>query len=213
MDGYGRSGGFTTYDDEQLAGQLGRWISEGHDAVKMKVGGPHVASWANDVRRVFVAREAIGADAQLFVDANGTYSAAEALRFADAIADAHVTWFEEPVSADDLSGLSEMRSRVTIDVAANEYGFDAWYFQRMCSAGAVDCLQIDVTRCGGYTGWFVAAAIAWSHCLDVSAHCAPYLHAPVAAVTERLCHVEWFHDHVRIELAESRLAELADSTR
>ena len=69
----------------------------------------------------------------------------------------------------------------------------------MCAAGSVDCLQADATRCGGYTEWLRAAAVAASFELDVSAHCAPNLHAPVAAAVPNLRHIEWFHDHVRIE--------------
>jgi L-alanine-DL-glutamate epimerase-like enolase superfamily enzyme len=69
----------------------------------------------------------------------------------------------------------------------------------MAAALAVDCLQIDATRCGGYTEWFRAAAVAAAHGLQVSAHCAPNLHAHAAAATPNLRHVEWFHDHVRIE--------------
>jgi L-alanine-DL-glutamate epimerase-like enolase superfamily enzyme len=115
-----------------------------------------------------------------------------------------VRWFEEPVSSDDLPGLRLVRSRVDADVAAGEYGCDLTYFTRMCQAGAVDCLQVDATRCGGYTGWFGAAAIAEGHHLQVSAHCAPNLHVAAAAATPNLRHIEWFHDHVRI------VAELFD---
>ena len=63
----------------------------------------------------------------------------------------------------------------------------------------VDCLQLDVTRCGGYTGWLRGAAVAQAHNLRVSAHCAPALHAPVAAAVPNLRHVEWFIDHARLE--------------
>ena len=108
-------------------------------------------------------------------------------------------WFEEPVSSDDLAGLREVRDAVDADVAAGEYGHDITYFGRMCAAGAVDCLQIDATRCGGITEWLRAAAVAAAHGLQVSGHCAPHLHAPVAAATPNLRHLEWFHDHVRIE--------------
>jgi L-alanine-DL-glutamate epimerase-like enolase superfamily enzyme len=69
----------------------------------------------------------------------------------------------------------------------------------MCAAGAVDCLQIDVTRCAGYTEWMRCAAVAASYGLEVSGHCAPALHAPVAAAVPNLRHVEWFADHERLE--------------
>jgi L-alanine-DL-glutamate epimerase-like enolase superfamily enzyme len=114
-------------------------------------------------------------------------------------ADLDVRWYEEPVSSDDLDGLREVRDKVRADVAAGEYGYDLYYFQRMCEAGAVDCLQADASRCGGITGWLHAAAVAASHGLQLSGHCAPQLHAPAAAATPNLRHLEWFHDHVRIE--------------
>ena len=69
----------------------------------------------------------------------------------------------------------------------------------MCEAAAVDCLQVDASRCGGLTEWLRAAAVAASYGLEVSGHCAPHLHAHVAAATPNLRHLEWFHDHVRIE--------------
>jgi len=115
------------------------------------------------------------------------------------MADQDVTWFEEPVSSDDLDGLREVRDAVSCDVAAGEYGYDLTYFRRMCAAGAVDCLQIDVTRCGGILEWQRAAAVAAAHGLQVSGHCAPNLHASVAASVPNLRHLEYFHDHVRIE--------------
>jgi L-alanine-DL-glutamate epimerase-like enolase superfamily enzyme len=110
-----------------------------------------------------------------------------------------VTWFEEPVSSDDLDGLREVRDAVAQDVAAGEYGYDLTYFRRMCQAGAVDCLQVDASRCGGVTEWLRAAAVAASYGLGVSGHCAPHLHAHAAAAIPNLRHLEWFHDHVRIE--------------
>ena len=108
-------------------------------------------------------------------------------------------WLEEPVSSDDLAGLREVRDAVDAEVTAGEYGFDLYYFRRMCEAQAVDCLQIDASRCGGITEWMRAAAVAASFGLDVSAHCGPHLHVHAAAATPNFRHMEWFHDHVRIE--------------
>ena len=105
----------------------------------------------------------------------------------------------EPVSSDDLDGLREVRDAVAPDVTAGEYGYDLFYCRRMCAAGAVDCLQADVSRCGGITEWLRTAAVAASYGLDISGHCGPHLHAHAAAATPNLRHLEWFHDHVRIE--------------
>jgi L-alanine-DL-glutamate epimerase-like enolase superfamily enzyme len=137
----------------------------------------------------------------LMVDANGAYARKQALSLMDAFAECKVDWFEEPVSSDDLEGLRLLRdrSRHDVDIAAGEYGWDTWYFQRMLKAGAVDVLQIDSTRCGGFTGFMRAAAVAQARGIPISAHCAPHLHAHVCSAAPGLRHLEYFHDHVRIE--------------
>lgn len=194
------SGGFTSYPDARMDEQLSYWVEDQQiPRVKIKIGQDRGRTTGRDLERIRRAREVIGPDAGLFVDANGAYSAKQSVRVLRACADAGVTWYEEPVSSDDLAGLRLVREQVDADVTAGEYGSDVDYFQRMCAAGAVDCLQVDATRCGGYTEWLRAAAVAKSHELTVSGHCAPNLHAPVATATPNLRHLEWFHDHVRIE--------------
>jgi L-alanine-DL-glutamate epimerase-like enolase superfamily enzyme len=194
------SGGFTTYDDDTTRAQLRRWVEEWQiPRVKIKIGESWGANPERDLRRVDLARQVIG-DADLFVDANGGYSAKQALRLGRTMADEFgVIWFEEPVSSDDLAGLHQVRDGFAGDVAAGEYGYTLGYFARMLEAGAVDCLQADVTRCGGYTVWLRTAAVARAHHMEISGHCAPNLHAPVAAAVPNLRHVEYFHDHHRIE--------------
>jgi L-alanine-DL-glutamate epimerase-like enolase superfamily enzyme len=134
---------------------------------------------------------------ELMVDANGGYTRGQARRVGRQLDDLGVTWFEEPVSSDDLAGLAVLRDALSCDVAAGEYVSEVDEASRLC--GAVDCLQLDVTRCGGYTGWLRCAAAAQAHQLDVSGHCAPSLHAVVAAAVPNLRHVEWFVDHARLE--------------
>ena len=142
----------------------------------------------------------VGDAVEVYVDANGGYSRKQAIRIGrELVDDLGVTWFEEPVSSDDLIGLREVRDQCDADVAAGEYGYTPAYFAQMLEARAVDCLQADATRCGGYTGWLLAAHLAAAHQLQVSAHCAPNIHAPVAGAVTNLRHVEYFHDHHRIE--------------
>ncbi|MGC9539374.1 enolase C-terminal domain-like protein [Streptomyces sp. UG1] len=194
------SGGFTTYQDTHLAAQLNGWVHGQHiPRVKIKIGEDWGRAVERDVARVQAAREVIGAGAELYVDANGAYTRKQAVRVGQALTEYGVGWFEEPVSSDDLTGLRLVRDTVPCDVAAGEYGYDLPYFARMIAAGAVDCLQIDATRCGGLTEFLRAAALAQAHGLDVSAHCAPHAHAAASAALPNLRHVEWFHDHVRIE--------------
>jgi L-alanine-DL-glutamate epimerase-like enolase superfamily enzyme len=194
------SGGFTTYDQAAARAQLEHWTGDlAIPRVKIKIGESWGTNPGRDLARIAFARQVIGPDAELYVDANGGYTRKQAVRTAHAMAEADVTWFEEPVSSDDLDGLREVRDQVTPDVTAGEYGYDLPYFARMVDAQAVDCLQADVTRCGGITEWLRAAAVAAARGLEVSGHCAPNLHAHVAAAVPNLRHLEYFHDHARIE--------------
>jgi L-alanine-DL-glutamate epimerase-like enolase superfamily enzyme len=194
------SGGFTNYTDAQLDAQLRGWTSrDGIPRVKMKIGAEWGSQEADDLRRVRRARDVIGDDVALFVDANGAYARKQAIRLGPHLGDEGVTWFEEPVSSDDLDGLHEVRAAIGMEVAAGEYGFDVSYFERMCSRGAVDVLQADVSRCAGITEWLRVAAVAAAHGLEISGHCAPSLHVAPAASVPNLRHVEYFHDHARVD--------------
>jgi L-alanine-DL-glutamate epimerase-like enolase superfamily enzyme len=191
------SGGFTTYADDRLAAQLSGWVErDGCRFVKMKIGSEP----KRDQERAHVARRAIGG-ARLFVDANGGYSAKQALRFAEASREADIAWFEEPVTSDDPAGLRLVRERAPdgMDVAAGEYIYDLDDARILLETGAVDVLQADVTRCGGVSGFLDIGALCKAHHTDLSGHCAPALHRHVACAIPRLRHLEWFHDHVRIE--------------
>ena len=191
------SGGFTSYSVRQLCQQLGGWVRQGIPRVKMKIG----ADPPDDLGRVRAARDAIGSTTELFVDASGAYDRKQALAFANAFAEFGVSWFEEPVTSDDLEGLRFLRDRVPagMDIAAGEYGYDLWYFRRMLDAGAVDVLQADATRCAGITGFLRAGMLCESRSLPLSAHTAPSVHVHPACALPGLRHVEYFHDHARVE--------------
>jgi L-alanine-DL-glutamate epimerase-like enolase superfamily enzyme len=191
------SGGFTSYSDEQLRKQLAGWVErDGCRFVKMKIGSEP----ERDPDRVRQAKAAIG-DCELFVDANGAFSVKQALDFTQACPEADIRWFEEPVTSDDLPGLRLMRQRTPdqMDVAAGEYIYTSDDARGMLQTDAVDVLQADATRCGGITGFLQIGALCEAHHIDLSAHCAPAMHRHVACAVPRLRHIEWFHDHVRIE--------------
>jgi L-alanine-DL-glutamate epimerase-like enolase superfamily enzyme len=191
------SGGFTSYSIDQLQAQLSGWAQRGIRMMKIKVG----TKPAEDLERVRSARVAIGPDAGLFVDANGAYSRKQAAGFAEQFAGQGVTWFEEPVSSDDLEGLALLRDHAPdgMDIAAGEYGYDSTYFRRMLEADAVDVIQVDATRAAGITGFLAASALADAFHVPLSAHTAPSIHAHVCCAVPAARHVEYFHDHVRIE--------------
>jgi L-alanine-DL-glutamate epimerase-like enolase superfamily enzyme len=194
------SGGFTSLTDDQLSNQLGGWVhGQGIPRVKMKVGEAWGSRPARDLERARIARTTIGEHAELFVDANGGYSPKQAIRMAAAFQALGVTWFEEPVSSDHLCQLAEIRAQTPIDVAAGEYGYDLFYFRAMCAAGAVDCLQADVSRCAGITEWLRVAAVAEAYGLQLSGHCAQSLHAHPACAIDNIRHLEYFADHARVD--------------
>ena len=192
------SGGFTTYSETQLRDQLAGWVGQGIPRVKIKIG----THPEQDLVRVRTARQAIGDQVELFVDANGAYSRKQALDFAQRFrSECDVIWFEEPVSSDDLPGLRLLRDHgpAGMEIAAGEYAWRSFDFRTLLEAGAVDVLQADATRCGGVTGFLQAASLAEAQPLALSAHCGPSAHLHLACAVAPLRHVEYFHDHVRIE--------------
>jgi len=187
------SGGFCSYSNERLAEQLGSWVAAGIPRVKMKLGREP----ESDPARLDAARGAIG-DAQLYVDANGAFTPKEAVRWAERYAEQwDVRWFEEPVSSADFAGLRFVREHAPLEVAAGEYGYVLADFRNI--ADSVDCLQADVTRCGGITGLLRVNGLAATLGVDLSGHCAPQLSAHAFCGVDRLRHLEYFHDHVRLE--------------
>lgn len=191
------SGGFTSYSLTELQDQLSGWAGQGIRRVKMKVGTVP----ADDPYRVQAARQAIGPDVELYVDANGAYSRKQALALAEPFAANGVSWFEEPVPADDVDGLRLLRDRLPggMDLAVGEYGYQLGDFRQLLEAGAVDVLQADATRCSGITGFLQVGALCQAAMLPLSAHTAPAVHAHVACAVPAVRHIEWFYDHVRIE--------------
>ncbi len=190
------SGGFCSYSLDRLQEQLGGWASQGIPRVKMKLGREP----ERDPTRLDAAREAIGDDVELFVDANGAFTPRRALAAAEDYALRwSVTWFEEPVSSGDFEGMRFVREHVpnSIEIAAGEYAYVLEDVRNI--APCVDVLQLDVTRCGGITGVLSASGLANAHSLDVSAHCAPAISAHAFCAVERRRHLEYFHDHVRVE--------------
>jgi L-alanine-DL-glutamate epimerase-like enolase superfamily enzyme len=190
------SGGFTSYSNERLCAQLGGWAEAGIPRVKMKVGRDP----ERDPVRLDAAREAIGDDVELYVDANGAFARKEALAWAERYAESwDVKWFEEPVSSADVEGLRLIRDQgpAGLEIAAGEYAYVPADFRNIVSC--VDCLQADVTRCGGITGLLSASGLANAQEIDISAHCAPAISTHAFCAVERRRHLEYFHDHVRVE--------------
>jgi L-alanine-DL-glutamate epimerase-like enolase superfamily enzyme len=194
------SGGFTSYTETELVDQLAGWVEQGIPRVKMKIGMDRGRSWRRDIERVRAVRRAVGDSVEVYVDANGAYERKRALDVGRRLeGELGVVWFEEPVTSDDLDGLRALRESLSLDVTAGEYGYQLEYFREMLQRGAVDVLQADIGRCGGVTEWLRAAATCAAFTSPFSSHCQPSLHAHAATAAPTLRHVEYFHDHVRVD--------------
>jgi len=192
------SGGFCNYTLEQLGDQVRGWVAQGFRSIKIKVGRDAEA----DPERVRLVRDIAGPELEVMVDANGANQPQEAVLWAQRYRElAGVTYFEEPVSSDDLPGLAYVRQHAPagLAIAAGEYGWNLPYFQRMLQADAVDILQADVTRCGGITNLLRVDGLCAARNLAFSAHCAPAISAHACCGMETVVHIEYFFDHYRIE--------------
>jgi L-alanine-DL-glutamate epimerase-like enolase superfamily enzyme len=167
LPAYG-SGGWA--DAAGIGPQLGGYVAKsGFKAVKMRVGvmdGSPRASAA----RVIAARAHLGPDIAIMCDAHGTFTVAEAKRFAYLVRDCDITWFEEPVAGDDKPGMAEVRASSHIPIAAGESESTRFDFRDLIAARAVDVLQPDLAICGGITETMRIGALAAAHNLLLAPH-------------------------------------------
>ena len=162
------SGGWA--DAAGIGEQLLGYVAQGFGSVKMRVGVMD-GDVATSVERVHAARSALGPGVGLMVDAHGTYSAPEAMRFAADVADLGLRWFEEPVNADDHAGARRVRASTHIPIAAGESEFTRFDFRDLIEREAVDVLQPDLAICGGPSEGRRIAALAEAHQLELAPHC------------------------------------------
>ncbi len=192
------SGGFCSYSDERLREQMQTWVDMDIPRLKIKVARDP----ERDPERVRAVREVIGEERELFVDANGAYTRKQALEWAHRFHDEFgVTYLEEPVSSEDLQGLRLLRDHGPpgLAIAAGEYSWNLFYTNGLIEGGCVDIVQADVTRVGGITEMVRVDGLAKARSMPSSAHCAPALSAHVCCAMETVEHIEYFHDHVRVE--------------
>ncbi len=162
------SGGWA--DAGGIGEQLQSYIDAGgFKAVKMRVGSMDGRARVS-ADRVHAARKALGPEIELMVDAHGTFTVAEAKRFAHMVADCDLAWFEEPISADDRAGLAEFRAMASIPVAIGESECTRFDFAALAAARTADILQPDPAFCGGITEAMRIAAIASAFNLRLAPH-------------------------------------------
>lgn len=161
-------------DAAELAAEMVDFADHGYTAVKMKVAG---APFAEDVERVRVVREALGPHVDLMLDVNHAWTASEAIRFARAVEQYNIFWFEEPVSPWDYEGCAEVARALDIPVATGENVGSRYLWRDLINAKACDIVQADPLYCGGITEWRKIADYAAAHNLPVAPHGSPHIGA------------------------------------
>ncbi len=159
--------GWMNHSDEEVAAICARAVSQGFRAVKMKVGYPTLAE---DVRRIEVVRDAIGPGVKLMVDANQVLTTVEAVRRGRAFEHLGITWWEEPIPADDVDGYAELASALDIPVATGENLYTRQDFARFLRRGAADIIQPDLRRAGGPTALLDIGAMAGAFRIPYASH-------------------------------------------
>lgn len=175
------SGGWTSYDDDQLVAEAQQMVSEGYTAIKLKVGVDGGANPNRDLTRVAKVRDAIGSDIRLMLDANNCWDAATAVLFANRLHEFDIVWLEEPVPADDIPGLARFKRGTDIPLATGEHEYTKYGLRDLLLAEAVDVVQLDIARAGGYTEMLKIAAMTEAWNLPFAPHAMEHMHAPLVA--------------------------------
>ena len=193
------SGGWTDFSEQELVAEMTGHVEQGIKAVKMKIGKDMGKSEREDIERVAAVRKAVGDDVALYVDVNSGYYAKQAIYMCKEFEQYQVGWIEEPVLADDLTGLAEIRRAVSIPVATGEEEYTKQGFKELISGGAVDIVQPDVQRIGGVTEWMKVARLAEAFGLPMAPHAAQLVHLHVACAIPNLKAVEYMNHYLEAD--------------
>ncbi|MEO6882356.1 MAG: mandelate racemase/muconate lactonizing enzyme family protein [Mycobacteriaceae bacterium] len=185
---YSTEGGWLHLPTEALVEDALEVRERGWAGVKVKVGRPTIAE---DVERLEAVRAAVGAGADLMVDANQAFRLDEALRRAWAYREVDLAWFEEPIEADDVTGHARLAASTSIPIAVGESLYSVRQFREYLHAGACSIVQVDAARIGGITPWLKVAHLAEAHGVAVAPHFLMELHVSLACATAAGARVEY----------------------
>lgn len=185
---YDTEGGWLHFTVDELVYNAAAAIEKGFRGIKIKVGKPTAAE---DVTRVRAVRDAIGSDAALMVDANQSFDRAEAVRRAQLLEPFDLTWFEEPLPADDVEGHELLAHRTSIPIAVGETLYSLGQFREYLARAAASVVQPDVARIGGVTPWLKVSHLADAFNVPVAPHFLMEIHVSLAAAVRNGQWVEW----------------------
>ena len=187
------SGGWTNFSERELVEEMAGYAEQGIKCVKMKVGKDFGQSEREDLVRLAAVRRALGDDIGIYVAANNGYYPKQAIYMSREFEQYQVGWFEEPVLADDIDGLAQVRDAINIPLATGEHEYTKFGFRSLIGAGAVDIVQPDVGRVGGVTEWLKVAHMAHAFNLPVAPHAVQLVHLHLACATPNLKVVEYMN--------------------
>jgi L-fuconate dehydratase len=198
---YTTSAGWLGYTDDKLRRLCQEAVDSGYRHIKLKVG----TSLEDDVRRLRIAREVIGYDAHLMIDANQVWDVPQAIEWVGALAEFQPLWIEEPTSPDDILGHAAIRAAVApIGVASGEHGMNRVLFKQMFQAEALDYCQLDSARLGSINEILAVYLLAKKFEVPVCPH------AGGVGLCELVQHLSIF-DYVAVSGSlENRVTEFVD---
>ena len=198
--------GFLSMPDAEVVEKSLEYVAGGYKILKIKVGYDNGTNIRADVARVGKVRKAVGGDIRIIVDANGAYDAMTAIQFAKAASDVDICLFEEPTHADDIAGLRRVRDTGLIPVASGENEYTKYGCRDLVMAEAVDVLQFDIARVGGFTEMMKAAAIAQAWNVKLAPHFWPQMSAHVLSAVPNGLYLEVFPENRGLPLVKNQPA-------
>ncbi|MBC3941756.1 L-fuconate dehydratase [Sphingomonas albertensis] len=164
---YTTSAGWLGYPDDKLRRLAQEAVDAGFDYIKLKVG----RDLEDDIRRLTIAREVLGPDRKLMIDANQVWDVPQAIEWVNALAFAKPWFIEEPTSPDDILGHQAIRDAIgEVKVATGEMCQNRIMFKQFMAAGAIDVVQIDSCRLGGVNEVLAVLLLAARYDLPVCPH-------------------------------------------
>lgn len=176
------SGGWTSYDDDELVDEMRDMVAQGYSMVKFKVGYDGGRQPNRDVERVAKIREALGPDIGLLADANNCWDSATAVQFANRAREYNLLCLEEPVIADDIPGLARFKRGTDVPLATGEHEYTKWGVRDLLLAEAADIVQADGAKAGGYTEMMKCAALCEAWNVRFAPHAMEHIHIPIGSV-------------------------------
>jgi D-arabinonate dehydratase len=182
-----------------LVEEMELYMKHGYTAVKIKIGA---VSIKEDIERVKTAREVIGSDVDLLIDANNAYDANTAVKVGRLLEEQNAFFFEEPVRPDDIQGSLMVADTLDIPVASGELEYTIWGFRDLMSSRAVDIIQPDATVLGGITEFMKVAAFAKAFHIPVSPHWEQEVHMHMVGAFPNTMWVEYFMREIEVRVED-----------